>query len=342
MQETKIRESNFELLRIIAMFMVLVLHADFIALGAPGKEDLISSPIISIFKVFLEELSIVAVNVFVLISGWFRIKPSFKGFSKFAFQCLFFSIGIYLSMIMLGTTTFSFDGLFDCFVLTKPSYYWFITSYICLYILTPILNSFIDNVDKKTFLYVLVTFFIFQTLYAFVGGGADYFMKGYSTMSFIGLYLLSGFVRKYVDLSNCDKSLYLIGYLCCSSLLTLIYMFSIYLDLNVISSRINAYSNPLIILSSLLLLLYFSQIKFRSRIVNFVGISSFAVYLLHCNPNVFNLYVDSIETIGADSNGMEFLLVPVVICIWFISAVLIDKLRIIIWSWISGLIFSKE
>jgi len=52
MQETKIRESNFELLRIIAMFMVLVLHADFQALGEPTRADIISSPLTSSLKVF--------------------------------------------------------------------------------------------------------------------------------------------------------------------------------------------------------------------------------------------------------------------------------------------------
>lgn len=339
MSNSVVRDSNIELLRIIAMFMVLVLHADFIALGAPGKEDLVSSPIISIFKVLFEELSIVAVNVFVLISGWFRIKPSIKGFCKFAFQCLFFSIGIYIFMLLSGTITFSFNGLAECFVLTKTSHYWFIISYICLYILTPVLNSFIDNVDKKTYLYVLTGFFTFQTLYAFVGGSADFCMKGYSAMSFIGLYLLAGFVRKNMASFNCNKIVCLAGYLCCSLVLILIYIFSIYWDLNIISSRMNNYTNPLIIVSSLSLLLYFSQLNFRNKIVNTFGISSFAVYLLHCNPNVFNLYVDSIRTIVVNHNAIEFLLVLVMICIWFLSAVIIDRLRIIIWDRVSGLIF---
>lgn len=70
------RESNFELLRIIAMFMVLVLHADFQALGEPTRADIISSPLTSSLKVFFEMASIVAVNVFVLISGWFGIRGS--------------------------------------------------------------------------------------------------------------------------------------------------------------------------------------------------------------------------------------------------------------------------
>ena len=107
MQETKIRESNFELLRIIAMFMVLVLHADFQALGEPTRADILSSTLTSSLKVFFEMASIIAVNVFVLISGWFGIRPSIKGFCKFVFQCLFFSFAIYLVMILLGRVELS-------------------------------------------------------------------------------------------------------------------------------------------------------------------------------------------------------------------------------------------
>lgn len=171
MQETKIRESNFELLRIIAMFMVLVLHADFQAFGEPTRADIISSPLTSTFKVFFEMASIVAVNVFVLISGWFGIRPSIKGFCKFVFQCLFFSVSIYLIMIVTGRVELSMRGVASCFALLPGSSYWFILSYICLYLFSPVLNSFIKSADEKTFLFVLVSFYVFQTGYAFLGGG---------------------------------------------------------------------------------------------------------------------------------------------------------------------------
>jgi surface polysaccharide O-acyltransferase-like enzyme len=85
--DPKVRQSNFELLRIIAMFMVLILHADFQALGAPDKAELIKFPLAATIKVIFEMACIVAVNVFVLISGWFGIRPSVKGISKFIFQC---------------------------------------------------------------------------------------------------------------------------------------------------------------------------------------------------------------------------------------------------------------
>ena len=72
------RESNFELLRIITMFMVLILHADFLATGTPTNDDISIFPGKSFVKFFIEALTIIAVNVFVLISGWFGIHFHLK------------------------------------------------------------------------------------------------------------------------------------------------------------------------------------------------------------------------------------------------------------------------
>ena len=333
--KVRIRESNFELLRIIAMFMILILHADFIALGVPGKEDFLSSPITSIIKILLEELCIVAVNVFVLLSGWFRIKPSVKGFCKFVYQCLFFSVGIFLFMFMSGRAEFSLREVAGCFFWTQADSYWFITSYICLYLFAPVLNIFIDNVDRSTYIKVLIAFFIFQTLYAFLGGGADFFMKGYSAMSFIGLYLLASFVRKFINSSVYSKSVYFIGYISISLISTAIFVFCIFTDFSFISDRFLAYSNPLVIFSSLCLLLFFSKLSFNNRFINSLSVSVFAVYLLHCNPHVFDLYIESIRAVVIKQTVNEYLLVLVIVCIWFLIAIIIDQLRIITWRLIS-------
>ena len=79
-----------ELLRVVAMFMVLVLHADFLALGAPDVNLVHQEPLFAFGQYFFEALSIGCVDLFVLLSGWFGIKPKWSGFCNFIFQCLFF------------------------------------------------------------------------------------------------------------------------------------------------------------------------------------------------------------------------------------------------------------
>lgn len=49
----KQRQVSVELLRIIAMVMVLALHANFMALGTPAAEDVVPSPIVEISNIML-------------------------------------------------------------------------------------------------------------------------------------------------------------------------------------------------------------------------------------------------------------------------------------------------
>ena len=93
MEKAKVRESNIELLRNISMFMILVIHANFVALPKIGYEELMSNTTPSVVRYFIESIGIVAVNVFVLISGWFGVRPRTKSVLSFIYQILFFLVG---------------------------------------------------------------------------------------------------------------------------------------------------------------------------------------------------------------------------------------------------------
>lgn len=192
---SKQRESNFELLRIISMFMVLALHADFFAIGAPDVEAFHDTPLSASTRLLIEMMSIVSVNVFVMISGWFGIKPSLKGFANFLFQCLFFLIGIYAVGVLSGYVPLTAKGVASCLTISS-GYNWFIRAYLGLYVLSPILNTFLERCTKRQLEGVLIAFYTFQTFYGFIGN-VDFFCSGYSTFSFIGLYLLSRYLRLY-------------------------------------------------------------------------------------------------------------------------------------------------
>ena len=140
------RQSNFELLRLVAMFLVLVVHADFSSLGEPSLRDFQSDIVGSTLRVFIESLSIVCVNVFILISGWFGIRQSLKSFCNFLFQCFFFLGGTYTCLVVLNRTPLNLSGLLTCFGLNN----WFIMSYLGLFILAPIINPFLDTCGKKS------------------------------------------------------------------------------------------------------------------------------------------------------------------------------------------------
>ena len=163
------RQSNFELLRIIAMLLVLVVHADFLANGTPSSHEFISDPLNAFTRTVIQSIAIVCVNVFVLISGWFGIKPSLKGISSFIFQCLFFYVGIYIINVLFFKAPVSIIELRKCLFFAPESGLWFVLAYVMLYILSPILNTFINSIPKIQYKRFLMYFIVFQS-FIWMGG----------------------------------------------------------------------------------------------------------------------------------------------------------------------------
>lgn len=90
----KVRLSNIELLRILSMLGVLIVHADFGALGEPTRAELLSTPTYTVIRTSLEAFAIVAVNVFVLISdGAAFVNYCFSAYFSFL---AYISYAIYL------------------------------------------------------------------------------------------------------------------------------------------------------------------------------------------------------------------------------------------------------
>lgn len=124
----KVRDSNFELLRIIAISMVLVLHADFFSLEGPSASDITLDLFGSSMRILIQALTIPAVDIFVMISGYYGIRHSKHGVFNLLFQTFFYLILVYAVCICCGLTRFSLVGIKELFMLTPAN--WFLKSYI--------------------------------------------------------------------------------------------------------------------------------------------------------------------------------------------------------------------
>lgn len=330
-QKAQIRESNFETLRIIAMFLVLIVHADYGALGAPTQADITHNPVDSIGRIVFEALSFSCVNIFILISGYFGIKPNIKSFLNFIFQCLFFYVGIYLICTFSGIITFNIKDFIRSIAMIKTS--WFIYSYIGLYILAPVINSYIKTSTEKQFRNTIIFFYIFQTIYGFIFfSSASFFKDGYSAISFIGLYMLARYVKlypnKYTTL-GIEKDCFVI----LSSIILLATIEFVFIYFKIPQPNYS-YINPLVIISALYTLLAFSKFKFNNKFINWTAASCFAVFLTHCNNIIYyGYYLPGMKYIYDQTNGLTYLLTTFcILLLIFTISVLIDKIRILIWN----------
>lgn len=333
----KVRESNMELFRILAMFLVLVFHAVLVL--EKTNRELFDENSMSFFgQYFFKSLSIGCVDMFVLLSGWFGIKTSKKSFLCLLFQCLFFSIGIYVTTIFLGIADMSLEivikKVLDCFWLSEVN--WFLKAYIGLYILAPLINSFIENSNRKTLENFLVSFFLFQTIYAWVVTGAtSFFAGGFSTISFIGLYSLARYCKIYSPcFTSFSQKTDLFVYLSISVFITLVSSIGGIFNFVLIENKMYSYVNPLVIISSLYLLLFFSKLQIKNNsVINAIAVSNFAVYLFHTDLNITSYFGSCIKRVSVEFNGIVFLLVLLAVLIsFYMISIGLDRIRIFLWN----------
>lgn len=291
------RLSNIELLRIVCMFMVLCLHVDFVAIGTPTLSDIEANPVNAEIRIFVELLCIVAVNVFVMISGWFGIKPSIKGFCSFMWQVIFMIGMLTIAGFIFLDIPFNRVSILQCFGLYGGGN-WFVNAYIGLYVLSPILNAFINHSSSRQIATFLVGFYVFQTIFGFTESSPA-IRGGYSTFSFIGLYILSSYLHK-IQNSFSIKHIYAL-IIISLSINFVLYNILLAVRADFWANKLILYFNPLVIIQAAGILLLFSRIKISDKIskpINFVAASCFAVYLLHAGEQFsFSIYCDMAKDI---------------------------------------------
>lgn len=326
---SKQRDSNIELLRIICMIMILAIHANFFSTGNLTVAEANSEPVTSILRSFAHALCACAVNTFVMISGHFGINFKVKGITSLIFQSLFFSIGIYLVMLIFDFAEFSKIDVASSFMLFKQAdNYWFVWAYIILYILSPVINPFCEKSTKEEFKWVLILFFIIQSIIDFTPYN-NFFQQGFSPLSFIGLYMIARYFKRFEK--NIRKSTCLFIF-CLCVIVNTIFEYSLKkfgIENVIINSILSGYTNPITIIQSLSLLLYFSKLKIQSKTINWIAASCFAVYLFHIHFCIVDYYKEFAKNAFINYNGILYLLyISLFIAFFFITPIFIDKIRI--------------
>lgn len=329
------RDSNMELLRIIAMFFVMLIHT-IQTLHYPTFDGSYISNFEFCVISMMRAISSVAVNVFVLLSGWYGIKYSNKGLFRLSYQILVFSILCYCISVLSGVQSFSLKTLLLDGFLFGQNCYWFVQSYLLLYILSPILNTFCQHSDRKQFRNLLFLYFLIIILCSwFTLIFSNEIKAGLSFCFFVGLYLLSRYVKIYnPKITNYSFKVYILLFFIISTFITAIAIFTKGGTIGM--CNVFTYTSPFIIINSLILLLAFSKIHIKSSVtINFIASSSFAVYLLHehisvCKP----LYRSTIRQLYYNTEnhfvGWMYILL-FMICV-YMAAILIDKIRIFIYK----------
>ena len=270
------RQSNLELCRIFSIMLVVLVHSCFGWIGWP--EDIRSC---DVPLLFVEALSCIGVNVFVILTGYFSTSIKAKSIINLLYICLFYAI----VRLVVGYFTGNIE-IKDIFFISRSN--WFIPTYLGLVFFTPWLNAIEMNKKMGGALLLLIFHQVWFGYFPSLAEVSPGYQYGYSIISFTILYLIARYIR-LVGLPSWMSKYSLLIYFLSTMLIaveayTLLYFFSGKSDKipDGLNHYVYAYNNPLVIISALSFFLFFEKLKMKqSKMINYIAKSVLAVLLIH-------------------------------------------------------------
>lgn len=290
----KKREMNFELLRIVAMCMIIGLH--YLDKGKVCGNFLEKGGAAGYMPWMFEAFFFCAVNIYVLISGYFLVQkePGIKKAAALWGQVLFYSLFLWLLALLTGSTQAGETDIYRLSyylfpVLTK--HYWFITDYLILYLLAIVMNPVLAKMEQKNMGRLLLLFIgMFSLSKSLLPLSLAIDKNGYDVLWFFCLYLTGAYYRRFGFFWCNTKTKGILLYACSSMaiFLSAFVLKEIYIrtgHLKDIVTYAYSYNHIFTYLAAIGLLVWFSGINIKAeRAGNMIGVlagASFGVYLIH-------------------------------------------------------------
>lgn len=343
MQERTARQANFELLRIIAMLMVVTMHFLSRTGGLPAASFGTFPGEQGVFAVFVESFCIVAVNVYVLISGYFLCEKAFsiKRLLRLLLQILFYTLLIPVVLVSIGvlpvSEVLSIYYLWNCFFPVESGHYWFVTSYMFMLLFSPVLNAAVKTLTRKqlkTVLFFLFLIFSVGKSCSVILFASDKF--GYDFGWFLFLYLTAAYLREYGSVFFSGKKRCVLLYI--GSCLFIAVLELVLLLICARTGGMEYYASvPFhnnfvpVLIASLALFSLFRQIRLRegrlTQLICRISPAVFGVYLIHEHINISRSWTGwLVGTPSGHLGGYMIQMIESVIAV-FVVCVCIDLLR---------------
>lgn len=267
------RQSNIELLRCFAMLCIIVYHLCLFALVGVSTGT-------KLYQALQIPLHI-GVPLFVLISGYFGIRFSLKGLMRLCSKGYFYFVPLAVIPMVLTHSGGVKDILKSIFIFGFDAQ-WYLNTYLYLFLFSPIINRYLENITKSQRLYLLAILTFMSVYIGNVTEGDVCLVEGKNLTNFLLLYTLGNSLRHYQEhINGCSQFKLVITYLLFNAFLVIGFMY-----IPIIAGKIwkysYAYDSPIIMVNSVWMFAIFSKLDVKSRFVNWMGSGVFACYLLQC------------------------------------------------------------
>ena len=313
------RNYGIDCLRLVLMYMVCLLHV----LGQGGilvasKEGTLNYYVFW----FLEIFAYCAVDGFALISGYTanNKKRKYEKIVEMWFQVFFYSFFITLIFVIFGKYDWTIKNIIKSIFPITFNQFWYMSSYFVLFFAIPILNKFLFEIDDKT---AKKAFLLFLFIFSIMGVINDSFQsnRGYSALWLMVLYCIGALAKK-IKLLEQKRSIVLIiiWFLCILS------TWSIHVFLGI--HKFTNYISPTILISGLMMVLLFSRMKRKDKIISKLSPFVLGVYLLQLNRVIWETIIKDAFIFVTKKNIMIGILwVLAISSILFFLGLFVDWLR---------------
>lgn len=319
------RNSSIEMLRLVAMFFVVMSHSA-VHSAFPSAVSTFSLNSCLLDWMTLGNLG---TDIFVVLSGWNLFGKQFRIKSVLSYIVQIWTISV------LGLIVYALSGGDEVSVsmIAKSVFpimsgsWWFATAYFVLFLLTPYMNIFVENISRRQLQCCL---WIMITLWCIIPTFSSQDMYGNQLLLMIMFYLTGAYLRKYPDnfWNHKKRTKYIL--LLSGILLLLSSTIIRWLSANVAAlpfkpTMLYGRSSVLVICCAVsMTALSVYAIPWKNSIINTMGACTFGIYLLSEHPlikdRIWTEWIDNSQYFP--SNSLAIRLAASVIVVYFVCGVI--------------------
>lgn len=334
------RNYGIDLLRIVAMFMVAILHV----LGQGGVLKCCEALSINYEIGWLLEIGAYgATNVYALISGYVGIERKFKytDIIKIYLQVIFYTVLVSVLFYFIVPDSVELLNIWEAFFPfvygNFYGQYWYFTAYFCMFFFIPFMNQLVHSMNREQGkAFVITVFIIFTALPTIFQKELFGTAGGYNVLWIGMLYLLGATLKHFKFGERYGKRIWLMVYLGCVFItwgvkFVFEYYTGIYQGQLLRGSYLVKYTSPTILMAAIALVLLFSKMELgrgTRKLVKFFSPLAFSVYLIHVEPLIWNYFMKDRFMEYASYTPVKFTIfvVGTAFLIWFVCS-MIDCVR---------------
>ena len=294
--KSNIRQSGIELLKLLAMFLIVVSHT-IQSIGQISPDNPVynnnvinlcdsTGNIQYLIMALIWNFVMYGVDVFFVSSAWFLSrKNSFKTDKLVKLLANTWTISvIFLLAYLLAGVHVSGKLIVKSLLPTLFANNWFVTCYIMLYVIHPLLNMICDRAGRRVHGIIVIS----GMAYCIVTYVSEYLLFYSRLIIATIIYISVCYLRKYMgdiaDRKRLNAALFAGAFAANVVIILLINLAgSRYTFANGLLMHTNVIQNPFIILMAVTSFNIFRCMNLRSRTVNYLSSLTLFIYLIHEN-----------------------------------------------------------